>query len=109
MGHRRSGEVEGVRQSRGNWEIANQTHGFRKKKYIIPPLGNGTLEVSENKRMGTIQAEESWYQEHLSKPLPSNATSIGVPAAVGSPVESPEGRSRRIRRLAAVSCCLTDR
>lgn len=54
--------------------------------------------------MNLIENEERWYQEHLSKYSPvSNTNNIGVSAAIGNPAETTEGRSRRIRRLAAVS------
>lgn len=64
-------------------------------------MSKAILERCENKRSGLFEAEETWYLEHLTK-CPISGTTLGVPAAVGTPVESPEGRSRRIRRIAAV-------
>jgi hypothetical protein len=92
-----SGEVEGVRQSREIWSSGPQGSST---KCIIPPIQRVLQQSSENKRMELLEAEEKWYHEHLTKYSP---VSIGVPAAMGSPIESAEGRSRRIRRLAAVS------
>lgn len=103
VGQRRSGEIEGVRQSRGNWQA--DCYGFQKKSYLVVPLSQGLLECTENRRAGLLESEENWYMDHLTK-CPVSGAAIGIPAALGSAVESPEGRSRRIRRLAAVSHCV---
>jgi hypothetical protein len=95
-----SGEVEGVRQSREIWSSGPQGSST---KCIIPPIQRVLQQSSENKRMELLEAEEKWYHEHLTKYSPVSSSNIGVPAAMGSPIESAEGRSRRIRRLAAVS------
>ncbi|ODM99229.1 PH-interacting protein [Orchesella cincta] len=93
LGLRRSGDVEGVRQSTGNWQRGN--YGFPERK-VIMPLSRGMLAVSEDSRQGLAELEDSFYKEENSKRSASGAhLQISTVDASGR-----EARSRRVRRLA---------
>lgn len=102
VGLRRSGDVEGVRQSRGNWQRGN--YGFPERK-VIMPLNKACLGRSEETRLGYAEAEESYYKENSSR-RPTSATSSPEENITGV-ITSREARSRRIRRLPLVSEVLT--
>lgn len=87
-----------MRQSRGDWQTGN--YGFP-KRYVVAALSRGTLATAEEVRSGWTEFEENWYKEHLMKTSPTNSSG-GSAHPVGFPLDSPAGRSRRIRRLALV-------
>lgn len=98
VGLRRSGDVEGVRQSTGNWQRGN--YGFPERRVILP-VSRGVLAKSDEKRLANAEMEESTYKEHLSRrPL-----SGGTVHPLVSPTEGislREARLRRVRRLPLV-------
>lgn len=102
--HRRTGDVEGVRQSRGNWQTGC-FYGMGKRT-IIPPLAPALLARSEEIRFAYGQEEEDYYQERKNKKLGHLPSLPGISSSLLiSPTDSTssqEIKSRRLRRLAAV-------
>lgn len=99
VGLRRSGDVEGVRQSTGNWQRGN--YGFPERRVIMPLL-EGSLSRSEDIRLGYAEYEEGLYQEHCSRRPMSGGTAHSQMSPLDG-ISLREARSRRVRRLALVS------
>ncbi|XP_046404459.1 bromodomain and WD repeat-containing protein 3-like isoform X2 [Ischnura elegans] len=91
IGPRRSGDVEGVRQSSGNWQRGD-TPIVWSKRTLVPPLSSNGIKSIHNKYMALSELELEHYNQEMNR-------SPEVPPEVcgRASEESVIGRRQRLR------------
>lgn len=93
---RRNGDVEGVRQSVGNWQRDDTSFKYIKRYYVLPMVYSRLQSMKQQVYAAGVQELEYYRREMRRRPLMINTGNPCSSTMIGPPKPRGRGRKRRV-------------